>query len=521
VQISAVLRAHDAPPVPSRKLSRRALLNAVASALDYLARVVVELILNPILLAGLGSYLFGAWRVLWQWTGYVWATSGRSSQALQFVIAKQQHSSDVEEKRRYVASAVLVWVMFLPVLLAVGGLGIWLAPHVLQAPPAYAGPVRAAAAVLVVDSLALTLLTVPRSVLQGENLGYKRMGLSASLVVFGGALTALAVRLDLGIVGVTGATLATTLLTGVLFWRITRRQVPWFGFARPTRATVRWFFGLSSWFLGWKMLMELMTASDVLILAGLASVELVAVYVLTKFVAEALNRFVAVVVAGVTPGLGGIIGAGDLTRAARVRGEMMALTWLISTVVGSGILVWNESFVRLWVGADHYAGPLATLLVTVMVVQFCLIRNDTYVIDATLNLRVKVIGGAVSTAVAIGLAMLLVGVFDLGIAGLCAGIVAGRLILSVLCPWQVARSLGHPLRRQVQASLRPATVTVAVFALALTAGQRLSAESWVSLIFASAATALIVTAVVLVAGLTRAQRARLTRRLRLLAGRAP
>jgi O-antigen/teichoic acid export membrane protein len=501
---------------PAGNLSRRASLNALAAGLDFVARSVVELVVNPLLVAGLGAHVYGTWRVLWQWTGYVWATSGRSSQALQFVIANRQHVAEEHEKRGYVASALIVWLLFLPVLLGVGALGVWLAPLVLHTPPDLVGPVRWAAALLVADAIALTVLSASRSVLQGENLGYKRMGLSTVLVLVGGVLTALAVLLGTGIVGVAAASLANTVLTGVLFWRIAHVCVPWFGLARPSRATVRWFLGLSSWFLGWKLVAQLMTASDVLLLGALASVGLVTVYVLTKFVAESLNRLLVVVVNGVTPGLAGLVGAGHHGKAVRVRNETMALTWLVVTVVGASILLWNASFVGVWVGGEHYAGTLATLLIVVMVGQFCFIRNDGSLIDATLNLRVKVLTGGASTAVSIGLAALLVGRYDFGIPGLCVGIVAGRMILTVVYPWQVGRSLGYPLTTQLRGITRPAVTTAALFAAALALQPRLAADSWAALVAGAVATAAVLTVLAAWGGLTADQRQRLTRRLRVV-----
>jgi O-antigen/teichoic acid export membrane protein len=508
--------ADVAPRRPAGNLSRRASLNALAAGLDYVARSAVELVVNPLLVAGLGAHLYGTWRVLWQWTGYVWATSGRSSQALQFAIANRQHVADDQEKRSYVTSALVVWLIFLPLLIGVGALGVWLAPVLLDTRSDLVGPVRWAAALLVADAIALTVLSCSRSVLQGENLGYKRMGLSTALVLVGGALTALAVLLDTGIVGVAAANLVNTLLTGLLFWRIAHVYVPWFGLARPSRQTVRWFLGLSSWFLGWKLVVQLMTASDVLILGALASVGLVTVYVLTKFVAESLNRLLMVVVNGVTPGLAGLVGAGEHGKAVRVRNETMALTWLLVTVVGAAILLWNASFVGVWVGGAHYAGALSTLLMVVMVGQFCFIRADGSLIDATLDLRVKVLTGGASTVVSIGVAAILVGGYRLGIPGLCAGIVAGRTILTVAYPWQAGRSLGYPLTTQLRGITRPAVTTAALFAAALALQPRLATDSWAVLVVGAVGTAVALTVLSAWGGLTADQRRRLTRRVRMV-----
>jgi len=499
------------------RLSRRASLNALAAGLDFGARIVVELLLTPLLVGRLGASLYGAWRVLWQWTGYVWATSGRSSQALQSAIANRQSSPDITEKRAYVASAVVVWILFLPVLATVGGIGIWAAPHVLDLDPEYVGVVRWAAALLVVDSIALALLTVPRSVLQGENLGYKRMGWSAVVVLAGGGITAVAVLLDGGIVGVASANLVNTVLTGGLFWKVTRTHVPWFGMGRPSRQTVRWFLGLSSWFLGWKLVFELMTASDVIILGAFASVSLVSVYVLTKFVPETLSRFMVIITNGVIPGLGGILGSGDLPRVIRVRNELMSLTWLLMTSFSCSILLWDASFVGMWVGEQYYAGSLEALLMVIVVVQFCLIRNDTYLIDVTLDLRVKVLVGALATAVSIVLAVLLVGLYNAGIAGACVGVIAGRCILTLVYPWHVGRTIGYPLTRQLRAAIRPGATTALLFALVVVFGHDIRVSSWAAVGSASLLTAALAGCVSAALGLTSGQRTSLFKRVRTVA----
>ena len=86
--------------------TQKAFLNAVAAAIDYGARIVVGFVINPLLVAGLGTHAFGLWQVLRQLVGYASPASGRPTQALKWTIAKEQASTDYEAKRRYVGSTL-------------------------------------------------------------------------------------------------------------------------------------------------------------------------------------------------------------------------------------------------------------------------------------------------------------------------------------------------------------------------------------------------------------------------------
>jgi len=507
------------PAEAGRSLTSRASLNGVASGLDYGARAVVELLVSPLVVSGLGAAAYGAWRVLWQWSSYVWGASGRSAQALQFAIAHKQWTAEDPEKRQLVGAAVMVWLLFLPLMLAAGAAGVWLAPILLDVPPDQVTPLRVAAAILAVDAMAMTLVTLPRSSLVGENLGYTRMGVSAVLVAVGGGLLALSVQLDLGLPGLAGATLVTTVLTGVVFAVITRRRLSWFGMARPTRAMARWFLGLSMWFLGWKLVLELMIASDVLVLAAFAPLTVVAAFALSKWVADSMAQVLSILVQATIPGIGAYLGSGALDVAARLRGEVMSLVWVVGTGIGTTVLVWNGTFVGLWVGEALYAGRLTTLLVVVLAFQLALIRTDTFIIDVALRPRVKVLAGAVAAVLSIGLAAVAVGPLDGGVAGLCLGLVIGRAALGVTAPVAVGRVLGVPLRRQVGRVLRPAVVTSALFATGYWLAGENPVSSWFLLVAGVAGTVVVASGVALVLGLSPMQRARLVRRARILVRR--
>jgi O-antigen/teichoic acid export membrane protein len=500
------------------QLTKRASLNAVAASIDYAARLVVGFVVNPILVAGLGSFGYGVWQVLGRLVGYISPAGGRPSQALKWSIANRQGSPDFDEKRRQVGSSLIVAVIFLPLLVPLGAIVAWFAPIWLKSPADLVWPIRAATAFLVTNLVTMNFVSVPRSVLEGENLGYKRMGLSAVLVLVGGALIILAVRADTGLPGVALATLVTTILTGATFFFVVKTYVPWFGIRLPSRAEVRGFLTLSWWFLGWRLVMQILRSSDVVVLGIADSPELVSTYALSRYVPETLITFVGMVIMGVAPGLGGLIGSGDLEKSASVRAEMMTFTWVLVTIAGVGILVWNRSFVGLWVGDEFFAGELANLLIVILVAQFVFIRNDAYIIDLTLDLKLKVLVGAVAAVLAVALATGFVVFLDGGIVGLCAGFIIGRGFLSFLYPAIVGRTLNIDLSDQLRRAVRPAIVSAALFAGAVLAGRQFGVDGWLPLVAVSIMTVLLVGPAAFFAGLSREQRTLLARRATRVAG---
>jgi O-antigen/teichoic acid export membrane protein len=503
--------------VSDGSLTKKASLNAAASTAEQVARIAAGLIISPILLSRLGDAVFGIWQVLQSLIGHASPASGRPGEALKWTIAHEQRSTDYDFKRRQVGNALAVWLLFLPLLLAVGGVLAWASPIWLDVPSASFSTVRWAAAILVLDTVLFSLLYLPQSVLQGENLGYKRLGLSVVLVFVSKALLVVAVLMGTGIRGLAAATAVATVLWGVTYVFIVRSRVVWFGIARSSLAEVGRFVRLSWWFLLWNLVMTIMLASDVVVLGIVSSPVLVTTYTLARYVPQAITVAVATVIVAIMPGLGGLIGAGEMGRAVRIRQETMSSIWLFTVVTGTTVLLWEESFLRLWVGKRYYPGPAAMLMIMLMVLQFALIRTDANIIDLTLNLRRKVLLGTVSAALSVGLAWFFLGPMDMGIVGLALGFIVGRTIQSVAYPLMIGRLLEIPAVRQLKGIVRPALATGVLLAGASALGATVLASSWPGLVLSVGASVGLVATIAFFAGLPAATRQLLWHRLRKVA----
>ena len=441
-------------------LTQKASLTVVAYGLEYGAKLAVGLVITPILVSRLGQALYGVFEMLGRLTSYVAPVAGRPPEALRLVVASRQAAQDPGAERRAVGGALVVWLLFLPLATVVGAVLTWYAP-------ALAGVV-----------LLGGLLAVPESVLFGMNLGYKRMELQAGLSVVGGVLTAAAAYAGLGLAGVSGAQLAIAAITGVCYWGIARAYVSWFGAERPTRSDIRALFAMSGWLSLGDLIAKLLLASDLVILGVMRSPSLVTTYVLTSYAARAAVNLHSAAVAAAMPGLGGLIGRRQFAWAALVRREILGLTWLFLTAVGATILLWNHSFVALWVGPGQWAGPTVDLLIVLTAVQTAFIRTDSNIIDAALYPWSRVRVGAVAAVLTLGGMVVLT--YWWGLPGLCLGILAGRAVQTLLYPRLVRDSLQGVEPEPLRSTARPLAAMALVFAAATALGSRIVAPGWVA-----------------------------------------
>ena len=499
---------------PVRGLTHKAYLNGFASLLDTVVKGGVMAFVTPLLVASLGSSMFGVWQILGRLVTYMHPADGRPTQALKWVIASRQGVDDAESKRRYVGSALGVWLLFLPLLIAVSVGLVFAAPYVTQVSPELYFPVRIACTLLAVNFLLMQLVSLPDAVLRGMNLGYKRMGLQAGLSIVGGLFTLSVLYLGGGLIGLAGAQVILAGITGVLFLLAVKKFVPWFGIVRPRWGEVRSFFKLSIWWSAWTVVNKFLKASDILILGLIASSSAVTIYTLTGFASVTLLSVVTILLHAIAPGLGGVIGQQHFARAAALRAEMMTLSWLMLTAFGSTILIWNRSFVSLWVGAEHYAGFWTNLLIVLMAVQLIFIRNDTYVIDLTLQLREKVVMGVVAVVISITLSAALIP--RLGIAGLCLGMIAGRLSLTIAYPFVIRKRFGPVAKPRWLQTARLALTMLFMFGASAYLGNILDAANWSNFVLNAGVSFGLALVVALVAGLAADARRTLAGRLLLL-----
>jgi len=505
IQKTPISGTSDRPgPSEASPLTQRAYLNGIARMLEYATSMAVSFFVSPIVVTGLGSNLYGVFQMLNRLTSFAAAADGRPTQALQWFVAHQQNVDDDDTKKRAVGSALFIWLGFSPAIVILGAIIVWLSTSITKVSADLYLPVRLASALLAINLFLYGIANLPEATLKGMNLNYKRILLRPGLIIIDGILTATVMSLGLGLVGLTAKPIILSVLSALVYWGTIKRYVPWFGVMRPARDEIRTFFSFGKWYPAWTLVNKLMLSSDVVVLGIVATTESVTTYTLTGYVAYRVVMILAMIVGAVMPGLGGLIGKKQYDQAADVRSEMMAIDWLLSMIGGVCILMWNRSFISLWIGESYYGGDLVNLLYTLIAVQLIFIRSDAFVIDLTLDIRRKVILGSLSALLSVILSALLIK--PLGIVGLCLGYLAGRSVLSVAFPLLVGSALDISPKIRVQRLIRPGAVMLGAFLISNRLGQYAVTDSWIEFFGWAGVTFVVAGGIGFFCGLTGRQR---------------
>lgn len=481
--------------------AKRAGLGAIAGFVDQGSRVLVGFIVAPILVASLGAAGFGIWQILFKLHAQLGPLDGRAPEALKWTIANQQ-ASDGEVQRGAMGSSVIALFVFLPVLLFAYILVYIYLPDYLSLQGSELQSARLALVLLGFATVFLSIGQIFESAVRGMNLAYKLLGVKGALVILGGALTAGFAYLGLGLEWIALSQLLVAIVGIPLLWLIAKKNVRWLGFSKPASGAVVSFIHRSKWFMASELISLWMLAGEVVLLGALVSAEIVSSYVLTMFAAQMITVAVITGVSSALPGLGGLVGSGELLKADKVRKESLLYSWMLALAICCVVLVFNRSFVSLWVGPEYYAGKTVNFLIVLCTLQLIFIRHDAAILNIALNVKGKVLWGLLSALLTFPLILFYVPRQEL--LGLCMALLAGRILLSISYPLLVAKLFNQAVFSQFPA--RQLLITIVLLFLCWRNSELVSVSNWVNLLLQVSLFGLIILLLVFGLGINREQR---------------
>jgi len=464
--------------------SRRAGLAVLTGVGQQAVRLLVQTLATPVLVAGLGPELYGAWRALAESSAYLALGDVGGSTALRWTLAQRQGSSDLPQKRRAIGAVLLFWVRAAPVVLVAAAGLVYFAPRLLAVGAEHRLALQVAAGLTGLHFALSNLLGLPAAILRGSNLQHR--GLAANLLTTGlaGLASAGAVMLGLGLPGVAGAQLLGLLTMAATRLWVARRALPWLGVERPRPTETRQMTRDSLLHFLWLLVNQALSAGDLILVGVLLSPSVLTSYALGRFLVTGMHGPLSAALVAALPGLADLLGRGRLHQARQVHRQGLALGLLGGMVTAVLALTLSSSFLGLWVGPEHDVGLATTAGLTLSSLLGVLLRYEATVVDATCSLRAKTAAGLLSALATVSLGVALSG--PLGALGVVLAWVLGRAGLTLFLVLRVERQLHPGTATGSEGSgrglwLRAGLCLVALGSAAIALGGRIQATSWLEL----------------------------------------
>ena len=481
----------NAKPAKGKKENhkQRAYLNSLTSILDNVVKQLMGFFVSPFIVKGLGDSLYGVYHILLDTTSYANMADIRTSQVLKWTIAQKRDILTDEELRSEFTTGLVLTLILMPLVLLIGGILSWYAPILANLPTEYYSLVRIASSIMVFSIVLNKLMDLLESVLRGMNLGYKGMGLRSILLILGGSLKVFVILQDYGLVGLALVQVVIGVITGTVFYLLVKRNVPWFGLGKTNKSNLFSYGKLSGWFAGTMVANMMLYHSEKVLLGFIIGPELVTVYVLTLFTSTAMKSMVDSVISGVVPGIGNFFGKGEFDKIIISRKLIYSLIWWCTFALGTSILLFNQSFLLLWVGEGKYAGNFENLLIILISIQYTFYFTSGIFINVTLDLKRKVLLTGLAALITIGLSFLIVP--SLGILGLCISMLLGRMVLSIGLPRFLRQKINDTSKVFSIENIRPLIFTISGLVFASLFQDFIFVDNWILLILYGGITTVI------------------------------
>ena len=462
-------------------LKKTTLFNTLSSWLDTLTKILIELFTKPIVVGLLGSNLFGIWQVLNQLNSYMGTVDLRTGTSLKWFISRNRTTVEDSEIRKTFSAALISNLLFLPIYIIIGIALIWISPQILKASSDQVNLIRLTTSFLVLGFIIDQYSFMLQSVIVGMNLTYKKFGIRSLMVILNGFMVILLLKLGFSLPTLAILSIFVSLANGLIYFWILKTYVNWFGFERPTRASIFDFFLLTSRFLFLKVVDILNDSSDLILLGFFAGSEYVTIYVISKYLILGLSQIGTVAMTAIVPSFSIFVGENKLDKVVTVRNYLINFNWYFLTIIGLNVIFFNKQFVKLWTEESMFIGSVENVLLVVIVILKNVQSVDASIIATTLKIKEKIMATLCSAIVTILVASLLIAEYK--ILGLLIALLIGSLISTFSFAILAQKKMNSKKFLSELFSFRKLLVLLIFFLAALKVELFYEINSWLLLIF--------------------------------------
>jgi O-antigen/teichoic acid export membrane protein len=424
--------------------SRRAALGLFTGTGFTAITIVVGILARPVLLKLLGEDRMGAARVSGDLMGHLFLLDFGFSGAIAVLMLKLAASGKVPELRAMIRWSRQFLLRFALLIFAASLIVAWFIPYLINVPGELFHEMRHAALLGTVVAL-LMPLAVYRTALESLQFSYiVNIALIAQSLLITGLLIALA-WCGLGLLSYPIATIAGMIAYLTILIAAARRRVHHDETSSATESAPAETEPSTRllWPLAWPLLVTNSTSrvnqfTDTFIIARLFNVagafQLDVTQTLIRLAGGQINALANVSWAAL---------AEIRTKFGETAFEAR-LVELVRLVIGLGIVLtgtvaaFNQRFVTLWVGGEHYGGQLLSIFTWATVTIFGFFVIFSFILDTGGHARARLPSTIASAVAKIALSIALG--YQLGIAGVVLGTAIAYLLTEAwYCPYLVCR----------------------------------------------------------------------------------
>lgn len=489
--------------------------NIATTYVVYAATIVSGLVLTPVIVRALGKEQFGLWSFVVALTTYLLVLDFGVGPTVVRHGAEYRGRRAPEETNALVSAGLVVYAVIGAATLVLGGAASWFVPDLIGLGNDLVWPARVASFLVVLGIVARAPFGLFSNLLVAQQ-RYDVVNAASlvALAVYAALVVGLLVLAEGGVVALSAAALAATLVRLVLPLAWVRRELP---FLRPrlalvTRDRLRGLLAFSSHNFLIHLASKVVFSTDVVVVGVLLGAEAAALYAIPAKLFQLAYGLGTGATNLLYPAFAELEGAEEPARQraylrAGLRGGM-ALMLLFAVP----LIFLPDVLIRAWIGPGYGESAAVMVLLGLSLLAHQPIQVLTqYLVARRFQDRVARI---LVAAVAANLALSLVLAPLVGLWGVAAATLVTELVAVALVPRLVREASGLPVRELGRLVLRPVAPAFAAGLAIFLPARLVGVDDLLTLVPVAAVWTLVFALAVWRTGLSRGERAALGDRAR-------
>lgn len=406
--------------------------------------MAVGFLLAPFIVHHLGNAAYGVWVLSISSVNYLGLLDlGMRSSVLRFV-SREHTRGDHDRASEALSAALWVRVQISVAVLVLSATLAWLFPVIFKIPPDLASTSRISVLIIGVTTSVGMCLGVFGGVVSALNRYDLQTGVTLLQLVVRVSGVVFVLWKGWGLIGIASSEFLAALVGNILLVTVARRIYPQLRVRlhRPQREMLRALWSYSFYVFIQTIAIQLVYQTDNLIVGSFLSASAVTFYAIGNSLCRYTDQFVGSMAMTYVPAASSFDAAGDSGKLQSLYRVGTRAAMAVSLPILVTLLLRGRTFIGLWMG-PQYSGPSGTVLILLATALLFSLSNGTAGAIAMGTDRHKFVARWAITEGFINLALSVILVHFMGIAGVALGTLIPSLVIHVIVwPGYIAKLLG-------------------------------------------------------------------------------